>query len=86
MFLIIGFFILLFIILAVICISERKGTEEEKDYPLSFWGFMKIGLDYWTDRMDQWEEHKKKTEKHSQSSKTYDELYTTRKEDHYENN
>ncbi len=79
MFGVIGFFFLLFLIVAAICIAERNGSEEEKDYPLSLRGFMRI-------RSDLWEDHRKKTKNHSYSSKTYDELYTTRKEDHYENN
>ena len=79
MFWVIGFFFLLFLIVAAICIAERDGSEEEKDYPLSLRGFAQIRSDLWAD-------HRKKTKNHSHSVKTYDELYTTRKEDHYENN
>lgn len=70
---------LLFIIIFVICVSERKGKADEKDYPLTLRGLMQV-------RSDLLKDHRKQTKKHSHSPKTYDELYTTRKEDHYENN
>ncbi len=70
---------LLFVIIFVICVSERKGKADEKDYPLTLRGFMQI-------RSDLLKDHQKQTENYSHSPKTYDELYTTRKEDYYENN
>lgn len=90
MFWAIGIFFLLFLIIFVaICIAERDGSEEEKDYPLTLSGFTRIRYELyseWNERIRQWADHRKKTKNHSHSVKTYDELYTTRKEDHYENN
>ena len=76
-----GSMLVLFLIIAAICIAERKGSEEEKDYPLTLSGFAKIRTE-WREAIAA----RRKPKTHSHSLKTYDELYTTRKEDHYENN
>lgn len=89
MFLIIGFMLLLVVITAVICIAERDGSADEKDYPLTPLGFMRNRTDLWIEWIEQiteWADHRKKPRKHSHSAETYDECYTTRKENHYENN
>lgn len=85
----IGFFFLLFLVVAAICIAERDGSEEEKDYKLTPLGLNKNRTELWgewIETISSWAERKNYLKKHSHSPKTYDELYTTRKEDHYENN
>ncbi len=85
----IGFFFLLFLIVAAICISERNGSEEEKDYKLTLERFARFRTELWTEWIEaitNRADRNHHSKKHSHSPQNYDELYTTRKEDHYENN
>ncbi len=89
MFWAIGFFFLLFLIVAALCIAERDGSEEEKDYKLTLDRFARFRKELWTEwsaAITNRRDRNHRSKNHSHSPKTYDELYTTRKEDHYENN